>query len=136
VTTASPDLSVYGAKDVVLGICLDGNARAYPLRDLPDAAVVNDRVGSVDVVLLFDEDTQTAIAYERRVVSRSGGRILSFYSVPASDGLPVAFTDMETGSSWNLLGQAVDGALLGQQLIQGPAHNSMWFAWNAFWPDA
>lgn len=132
VTTASPDLSVYRAKDVVLGICLDGSARAYPLRDLPDAAVVNDRVGSVDVVLLFDEDTQTAIPYERRVA----GRLLSFYAAPADDGLPLAFADRETGSRWNLLGLAIAGPLQGQQLAQVPAYNSMWFAWNAFWPDS
>ena len=45
ITTSQPDTSVYRLKDVVLGLCLDGETKAYPYRDLPDVAVVNDRLG-------------------------------------------------------------------------------------------
>lgn len=41
--------------------------------------------------------------------------------------------DKETGSTWNVKGEAVDGPLKGKTLDQIPAHNAMWFAWLAFW---
>ncbi len=41
--------------------------------------------------------------------------------------------DKETGSTWNVKGEAVDGPLKGKALDQIPAHNAMWFAWLAFW---
>lgn len=41
--------------------------------------------------------------------------------------------DKETGSTWNIKGEAIDGPLKGKALEQVPAHNAMWFAWLAFW---
>ena len=46
-----------------------------------------------------------------------------------------ALKDKETGSSWNLKGEAFDGALKGKQLKQVPAHNAFWFSWATFWQD-
>ncbi len=45
------------------------------------------------------------------------------------------FTDEETGSTWNLLGRAVDGPLSGEQLNTVVHRNDFWFAWAAFHPD-
>jgi hypothetical protein len=131
VTTSPPDLSRFRLKDVVLGICRDGRARAYAFVDMPDGAVINDRVGAVDLVVLFDADTRTAIPYERTV----DGQLLKFTAVPPGGDLPVAFMDVETGTRWNLLGEAVSGPLRGRRLQGVPSHNSMWFAWSAFWPE-
>lgn len=46
-----------------------------------------------------------------------------------------AFTDNETGSTWSLLGSAIDGTLDGEQPNTGVHHNDFWFAWAAFHPD-
>ena len=43
--------------------------------------------------------------------------------------------DAETGSRWNMLGEAIAGPLAGRRLAQVPAYNAMWFAWTAYWPD-
>lgn len=133
VTTSVPDLSRYGAKDVVLGICQDGVAKAYPFRTMAPFGVINDRVGNRDVVVLFEPASQTAIPYDRVV----GSRRLTFGRVddPLVDS-PLVLADLETGSHWNLLGVAVSGPLAGARLQQVPAYNSMWFAWSAFWPDS
>jgi hypothetical protein len=45
------------------------------------------------------------------------------------------FVDDETGSSWNLLGQAVSGELAGQSLSPIVHDNTLWFAWAAFKPE-
>ncbi len=43
--------------------------------------------------------------------------------------------DVETRSRWDMLGYAVSGPLGGVRLEQLPAYNSMWFAWNTYWPE-
>ncbi|MBI2505301.1 MAG: DUF3179 domain-containing protein [Candidatus Latescibacteria bacterium] len=126
--TATPDLSVLRAKEVVLGVCLEGRAKAYPFRDLPDGAVVNDLVGSTPLVVIFDRASQTAIPYSRALA----GQTLSFYAVDPEGTMPVEFRDVETGSRWNMLGEAIAGPLEGQRLEQLPAYNSMWFAWDTY----
>jgi hypothetical protein len=45
------------------------------------------------------------------------------------------FTDAEAGSSWNILGQAVDGPLRGEQLTAVAFFDTFWFAWVGFQPD-
>ena len=48
---------------------------------------------------------------------------------------PLLFRDVETGSVWNLVGEAVSGELSGAQLEPLPAYSAYWFAWFSFWPN-
>ena len=43
--------------------------------------------------------------------------------------------DNETGSTWNIVGQAIDGELAGQQLTRIIHADHFWFSWAAFRPD-
>ena len=45
------------------------------------------------------------------------------------------FVDAETGSRWNILGEAVDGPLTGAQLEPADHLDPFWFAWAAFHPS-
>ena len=45
------------------------------------------------------------------------------------------FTDLETGSVWNLTGEAVSGDLAGSRLEPVPGYSAYWFAWSSFWPN-
>ena len=65
----------------------------------------------------------TGIAFVRRV----DDVVLNF--TPAG---PDTFTDAETGSTWSLLGRAIDGPLAGTQLEMALHQNEFWFAWAAF----
>lgn len=51
--------------------------------------------------------------------------------VPATDDF--VLRDLETGSIWNLRGEAFSGPLAGARLEQVPAFNSFWFAWSVFY---
>lgn len=118
-------------KAMVLGIQQGEHTRAYPFSEMPDGAVINDYVGETPLVVLFDAGSNTAIPYYRKV----NGQLLSFHTVASQSELPLEYVDLETGSRWNMLGQAVAGPLQGSQLSQVPAYNAMWFAWAAYWPD-
>ena len=58
---------------------------------------------------------------------------------PSLDGRKLTFRsqgskilDQETGSEWNVLGQALNGPLAGSKLDPITHANHFWFAWAAF----
>ncbi len=130
-TTNNPDLSVYQPKEMFLGICLGDELRAYGFGDMGPEAVVNDELGGEPLLVVFHEDSQTALPYSREI----DGRTLTFYQADATGPLP-EFRDVETGTTWDLLGRALEGPLQGEQLTQLPAYYSMWFAWSTYWPES
>jgi Protein of unknown function (DUF3179) len=70
-------------------------------------------------------DVGAAAAY----VPRVGTRWLTFV---VRNG---AFVDEETGSTWTIAGEAIDGPLDGRRLEVGIALDSFWFTWAAFHPE-
>ncbi|MEX0664478.1 MAG: DUF3179 domain-containing protein [Acidimicrobiia bacterium] len=59
------------------------------------------------------------------------GRDLHFMPL-REEGL---FRDTETGSTWDVLGRAIDGPLVGRSLTPVVHVDTFWFAWAAFQPD-
>jgi hypothetical protein len=126
----------------VVGVTLDGNEKAYPFSVLREQRAINDELAGTPFVVVWGGDTADAldatviadgeaigsgIAYDRRV----GDQVLTFS--PGGDDL---FTDDQTGSTWTLLGVAIDGPLEGERLSTVTHRNEFWFAWAAFFPDA
>jgi hypothetical protein len=60
------------------------------------------------------------------------GTVLSF---SRSEQDPTRFVDDRTGSTWDLLGEAVDGELTGTRLEAVSRDDTFWFVWFAFQPD-
>ena len=125
----------------VLGAEVAEQPLAYSFPLLRRVRVVNDRVGDIDIVVFWQagaasaldqtdidssRDVGMALMFERRLDS---DRNLSFFY----DGS--GFVDYETGSRWNILGEAYEGPLAGAQLRQTHASTHFWFAWAAFHPD-
>ena len=119
---------------------LNGETVAYPFLRLEETPVVNDDIGGTPIVVFHAPGTASAldrgtIANSRDVGAtgvfdrRLGDRTLTFR--PDSN----AFIDEETGSTWNVLGRAVDGPLAGQALTPIVHANHFWFAWAAFKPE-
>jgi hypothetical protein len=78
-----------------------------------------------DAQISFAKDIGTAAVFNAKVE----GRKLTFTA--AGDG----FTDAETGSTWNILGEAIDGPMTGERLTKIVHGEHFWFAWAAFKPD-
>jgi hypothetical protein len=113
---------------------------AYPLSMLSEVHVVEDAPGGVDLVVWHVPGTSSALGAsviaQGEDVGATGifdptldGRKLSFQY---EDG---AFVDEESSSTWNVLGQAVDGPLAGERLTPIVHGNHFWFAWAAFKPE-
>ncbi len=118
-------------KNMVYGLAIDGNARAYPYELLAQTGVVNDRFGGVDMLVVYDVEGQMPLGYLRQV-----GDLIHHFSAAGEDekGFPL-MVDFETGSTWNILGAAVDGPLEGRQLTPIAAYSAYWFGWSSFWQD-
>lgn len=57
-------------------------------------------------------------------------------AVPVDEIVPDLLTDLETGSTWNVLGEAIGGPEKGRRLIPVAAYSAYWFGWASFWPQS
>ena len=121
-----------GRKDLVLGVDVNGAAKAYPFEALEKKPVVNDTVLGEDVLVFFDVGTDTALVFDRRVSELS----LTFRMEGAPAGIQTILVDEQTGSQWMAFtGRAFDGPLKGSQMERRLSHLSFWFAWTDWNPD-
>lgn len=122
-------------------VALDlGEGWAAPYGDLRETRVVNDSVAGRPIAVFWASGVASPL--DREDVSRgreigqtavfdrrAGGRTLSFRWEGGE------FRDAETGSVWNLAGEAVEGELRGRRLTPVVHDNPFWFAWAAFYPE-
>ncbi len=110
-------------RELVMGIVVDGQPKAYTEVRLDDLGVVNDLVGGESIVVLVDPVSRVIRFFNRRV----GSRVLTF---ARSDE---QVSDEETGTRWSWDGVALTGPLEGESLEEIPATPSYWFAWSEFY---
>jgi hypothetical protein len=128
------------AMERVVAVEVNGLDVAYPFGLLSELGAVNDSRAGQDLVIFHKPGTSSALGAGVIAQAEDVGAIGVFD--PNLDGQKLTFrrqdgvlVDEQTGSTWNVLGQAMDGPLVGQRL-QPIVHGShFWFAWAAFKPD-
>ncbi|WP_129672054.1 DUF3179 domain-containing (seleno)protein [Candidatus Chloroploca sp. Khr17] len=90
--------------------------------------------------MLWQAGTASALDADSVAGGRDVGTAAAYHRVLEGQRLTFAFDgerlrDQETGSSWDVLGRAVDGPLAGAHLDPVVAVNHFWFSWAAFRPD-
>jgi hypothetical protein len=128
----------------VVGLGTDRDPVAITLDHLQEEAVVAVEVDDGPVTVWWAPGQSSALdramVDEGRDVGSTGAFVpvladdteLTFAPLDADDG---TFRDDQTGSTWNLLGEAVDGELAGTQLEPVSRDDTFWFVWFAFQPD-
>ncbi len=132
----------------VLVIRHSGASIAVQLDTLSSDGVLPLNLGGTTVVALHLPGTATPIQNQQvafgRDVGATGvfdpnvdGQALTFTRMPdaASSSGPGAFTDDQTGSTWSILGRALDGPLAGAQLQLIEHIDTFWFAAAAYDPE-
>jgi hypothetical protein len=114
---------------LIVGIKINGDAKAYPMSALEKQSPVVDRIGGRDIIVVLGEDKKSVRAFETTV----DGRKLEFLMKPNVSTLELA--DAETGSSWDFTGKAVSGELAGKQLVKIPVLKDYWFDWKGYNPE-
>jgi hypothetical protein len=125
----------------VVGVELPHMERAYARRHLRKEKVINDRVGDTAIALFWKKGTASALDQQNIAKSRDIGASGVFLStvdgteLTFKPGRKGTFEDEQTGSTWTILGEAVDGPYEGKQLEPLVHHNVFWFVWSAFKPE-
>lgn len=128
--------------DRVVGITLDEGELAVPFATLTDLGAVNTTVGSTPVVVLWASGTADALDAAAIDLADDVGTGVALSPVLDDQILTMSangdgtFTDAETGSRWDVLGNGQSGPLEGRRLEPVTHRNDFWFAWQAFFPDA
>lgn len=102
----------------VIGLVVEGDARAYPLRILIWHEIVNDVVGGVPVAVTYCPLCNTGLVFDRRV----GEEVLEFGATGKLRHSDLVMYDRTTESWWQqFLGEAIVGELTGTRLAMLPA---------------
>jgi thiol-disulfide isomerase/thioredoxin len=124
----------------VLAVELEGDKVAYDYETLQTYRVVNDTVGDLPIVVLWQAGVASALDRGILADGRDVGTVVAFsrefegetLSFESHDGRIV---DSATGTQWNILGQGIDGPHAGRQLTPVVGVNHFWFSWAAFKPE-
>jgi hypothetical protein len=108
----------------VLAIKVGELSRAYPL--LGEAnSVINETLGGEDLVVFLGPTAGAGAAFKATLEERR----LTF------EAREEGYFDLQTGSRWEISGEAIAGKLLGAQLSPIPTRISYWFAIVAAEPE-
>ena len=119
-------------KDIVLGVQLNGAAKAYASNALRIHRIINDVVGGEDIVVVGSATSEGARAYHR------DGRTFELVTgddVAVNLRLPSKLVDAD-GVEWQVTEEyLINTADESQKLARIPTHMSFWFGWFQFHPD-
>lgn len=116
----------------VIGLSINGDARAYPLRVLTWHEIVNDTVGGTPVAVTFCPLCNAAIVFEATV----DGQRLTFGTTGKLRHSDLVMYDRQTGSWWQqFTGQGIVGEHSGRKLTFVPARLESWSSFLQRHPD-
>jgi len=107
---------------------------------LSEQGVINDKIGNTDLVVFHVFGTNSALGNSIISVAEDIGATGAFDRKLQDQTLTFSvqeghIVDDQTGSMWNIAGQAISGPLEGQSLTPIIHSDHFWFSWAAFYPD-
>jgi Protein of unknown function (DUF3179) len=117
------------SRDVVVGLVIDGSARAYPWETALKQSPIVDRVNGTPLLLAVGPDKKSF----RVFVSRVNGKDAEFFL--KGDIKDWVLLDTTTASEWNFQGCATSGPSLGKCLDHVYALKDYWFDWRNYHPE-
>jgi len=124
------DDRTYPRKERVLGVVVNGQARAYRFPAFADPGIVHGRLGGKNIIVAGDQSENYLIAFEAGL---SSGESRQFELLDKKQW-PDFMTDSD-GNIYNVFGEVVKGQQEGQRLKPVLNYIAYWFAWAAFYPD-
>jgi hypothetical protein len=121
-------------RETILGISLNGAARAFPLNKLTtQSSVIIDEVAEKPVMLVLGPDGKSVRAFSRETPTGT----LDFYARGGGDTQDSwHLIDSDSLSEWNFNGCAISGPRTGQCLSAVYVLKDFWFDWQHYHPDS
>lgn len=102
----------------VIGIVINGQAKAYPLTVMMWHEIANDELGGVPISVTFCPLCNAAIVFDRRL----DGQVLDFGTTGKLRNSDLVMWDRQTESWWQqFLGEAIVGEMTGKRLTMVPS---------------
>ena len=120
--------------ELVLGLNVNGDIRAYPLQILVWHEIVNDKVGGVPVAV-----TYCPLCFTNQVFNRTleNGQILEFGTSGKLYNSNLVMYDRTTKSLWSqAMSLGIVGKLAGIKLERIPFDVAYWKEWKQLYPDS
>ena len=131
------------SKERVVGVELDGTSVAFTLDAISDgdAKATDYELAGTELVVLWRSGQSTALEAENISEGRDVGSVGVFLPVVDGQVLTLSadgevFRDAETGSLWNVTGEAIEGELDGNRLERVVHLDTFWFAWATYRPGS
>ncbi|MDA4846905.1 DUF3179 domain-containing protein [Hoeflea poritis] len=119
-------------REPVMGLEINGDARAYPLRILMWHEIVNDTVGGLPVTVTYCPLCNAALVFDRRI----GGAADTFGTTGKLRNSDLVMYDRRTESWWQqFTGEAIAGELTGMKLELIPSRLESWKNFKTRHPD-
>jgi len=106
--------------------------KVYLITTSQNSRVINDSIDGNPILVIDSGEKNFVVSYSRNLNSQT----LTFSMNGNVSDFPFIFKDNETSSTWNVLGEAIDGPLAGMQLEKTKSFNAYWFAWGTFYLGA
>ena len=116
----------YAPRELMLGIELNGDARAYLLENVLQQKLIQDRIGGTPVIIVVGPDSKSIRVFEARIPGNSDTP--DFYRNIDGQAL---FMDSVNGNHWNFEG-CTEGGLC---LKPVAALKDYWFDWHNYHPQ-
>jgi Protein of unknown function (DUF3179) len=118
-------------RDVILGITLDGQTRAFPLTKILGPTPVIDKIASVPVVLVTGPDGKSVRIFR----SQLNDTAIELYRDAQGDAANPEWRVLDAqGDTWNFEGCAISGPATGQCLQKINYLKDYWFDWKNYNP--
>ncbi len=115
-------------RDILIGLDINGVARAYPITPITTGSPLMDRVGGVPVLLLLGPDKKSIRVFQAQL---DGANLEFFRKTDSTDWTLVD----SSGSNWDFRGCALDGASKGKCLSPVSMLKDYWFDWRNYHPN-
>jgi len=126
------EVDFLGGNDLVIGVDINNDTRAYPINILNWHEIVNDKIGDMDVVITYCPLCKSSILFSRVL----DGKVLSFGNTGSLYESTLLMYDRETESFWGQVGgRAIEGKLKGKRLEMLPSTTTRWKDWINLYPD-
>jgi hypothetical protein len=123
------------SRDVVIGLTINGTARAYPWETFAKQSPVVDRVNGTPLLLVLGPDAKSFRVFLSRIDGHDAEFFLKADAPDNKDNKDWALLDTATASQWNFQGCATSGPSQGKCLDRIPALKDYWFDWRNYHPD-
>ena len=126
------EVNYINGDDRVVGIYIDGIAKAYPIAVLNWHEIVNDKIKNQHFAITYCPLCGTAVAFDANI----NGKITEFGVSGLLYNSDVLLYDRNTESLWSqITSSSVAGKLVGEKLRRIPISHTTWRDWSTKHPD-